>query len=326
MIEIEGLTKVFKGVFSPPFTAVDHISFNVDEGDIFGFLGPNGAGKTTTIRMLTTITPPTGGTANVKGFDIVKNAGDVKKHIGYMPEKPGFYEDMNARDLLEFYGEFYNISKSDSKKRSKELMEMTGLYEFRKRKVKFYSHGMRKRVALCQCLMHDPEILILDEPTGGLDPAGTHEFRQLLRGLKKEGKTIFLSSHLLPEVQQICNRVGIIYKGKIVDVGEIEKIEKQAQAENFYITLRGHGFIESLVEKLMEIEGVKFIKPQREKGTEVLRLNLEFKDKSETEIISEKAVDILVKGGAKVSSVIPPELDLEEAFLSLIKSTGEAKK
>jgi len=326
MIEIERLTKVYKGPFTAPFVAVDNISFKVKRGDIFGFLGPNGAGKTTTIRMLTTITPPTSGTALVKGFDIVGRPNEVKKHIGYMPEKPGFYEDMHPWELLRFYGEFYKLSRADSDAKAKELLEMTGIYEFRKRHVKEFSHGMRKRVALCQSLMHDPEILILDEPTGGLDPAGTHEFRELLRRLKKGGKTILLSSHLLPEVQQVCNRVGIINRGRMIDVGPIDKIVRKANSQDFFLTIKGRGISEAAVERVAEISGVKFVEPGKDKGLQTLRVNVEMLELSDVERVSQAAVEILVKGGAGVVSVLPPGQDLEGAFLALIRGSEGDKK
>jgi ABC-2 type transport system ATP-binding protein len=322
MIEIDGLTKVFRGLFGAPFTAVDEISFEVKRKDIFGFLGPNGAGKTTTIKMLTTILPPTKGTARIQDFDILKQPHQVKRHIGFMPEKPGFYEDMNPVELLGFYGEFYRMSRSQTKVRTRELLEMTGLFEFKKRKVKYFSHGMRKRMALCQCLMHDPEILILDEPTGGLDPEGTHEFRELIRDLKRQGKTIFLSSHLLSEVQQVCNRIGIIYKGKIIDVGPLRKVEKRAGAETIFITVKGRGFKDSLVEELTENSNIKFIKPRRKRGEEVLKVYLEDSARFKVNKVSSEVVAVLVENGAKVSSVLPPEMDLEEAFLALVKKKG----
>ena len=319
MIEIDGLTKVFKGLFGAPFTAVDEISFKVKRKDVFGFLGPNGAGKTTTIKMLTTIMPPTKGTARIQGFDILKNPHSVKRHIGFMPEKPGFYEEMNPVELLSFYGEFYRMGRSKSKVRTRELLETTGLYEFRKRKVRYFSHGMRKRMALCQCLMHDPEILILDEPTGGLDPEGTHEFRQLIKDLKRQGKTILLSSHLLSEVQQVCNRIGIIYKGKIIDVGPLRKVEKRAGAETIFVTIKGKGFKDKILEQLTENSNIKFIKPSRKRGEDTVKVYMEDKARFKVNKVSSEAVDVLVTNGARVSAVLPPEMDLEEAFLALIK-------
>jgi ABC-2 type transport system ATP-binding protein len=325
MIEIDGLTKVFKGLFGAPFTAVDEISFEVSPKDIFGFLGPNGAGKTTTIKMLTTILPPTKGTARVQGFDILKRPHQVKRHIGFMPEKPGFYEEMNPVDLLRFYGEFYRMSRSQTKVKTRELLDMTGLFEFRKRKVRYFSHGMRKRMALCQCLMHDPEILILDEPTGGLDPEGTHEFRELIKGLRKQGKTIFLSSHLLSEVQQVCNQIGIIYKGRIIDVGPLRKVEKRAGAEAIFITLKGRGFKNKILEELMDNNNIKFIKPKRKRGEEELKVYLEDKARFKVNKVSSEVVEVLVQNGAKVSAVLPPEMDLEEAFLALVKKKGGGK-
>jgi len=324
MIEIDGLSKVFRGLFGAPFTAVDDITFEVKRKDVFGFLGPNGAGKTTTIKMLTTIIPPTKGTARIMDNDIIKQSHQVKRHIGFMPEKPGFYEDMNPEDLLHFYGEFYRMKRNESKARSRELLEMTGIYEFRKRKVAHFSHGMRKRMALCQCLMHDPEILILDEPTGGLDPAGTHEFRELIKSLRKQGKTIFLSSHLLSEVQQVCNRIGIIYKGRIIDVGPLSKIMQKAGSGSQFITITGKGFTDILLEEIAENDDIKFIKPVRSRKEDVLKIYVTDGLRSDkVSRLSGDCVTTLVMNKARVTAVTPPEMDLEEAFLSLIKKGGE---
>lgn len=177
-------------------------------------------------------------------------------------------------------------------------------------------------MALCQCLMHDPEILILDEPTGGLDPEGTHEFRELLKDLRKQGKTILLSSHLLSEVQQVCNRIGIIYKGKIIDAGPLRQVEKRAGAETIFITVKGRGFKDKLVEELTENKNIKFIKPRRKRGEETLKVYLEDRARFKVNKVSSEVVEVLVENGAKVSSVLPPEMDLEEAFLALVRKKG----
>lgn len=304
MIVTKSLTKVFNG-----FTAVDHIDLEVKKGDIFGFLGPNGAGKTTTIRMLTTTLSPTSGTARVCGYDILKDAIEVRRLIGLMPESPGFYENMSALDILQFYAEFYGIPKAERKRKAIELLEMMGLRDFMRKKLKTYSHGMRKRVALAQALINDPELLVLDEPTGGLDPQGTHSFRRMIKGLKDKGMTIFLSSHILPEVQQICNRVGIINRGRIVAVDTIENLANKIVAKgnrNVYVT--GDGITETMLEEIRRLRGIVDIQPYE--------TGINFVADSQIDVAPE-INRLLVVAGAKVRSFYISEPSLEEVFLSL---------
>jgi ABC-2 type transport system ATP-binding protein len=226
MIVTHDLTKIYKGFRTKDVTAVDHIAIEVNEGDIFGFLGQNGAGKTTTINMLTAILLPTFGTAEVCGYDIIKEPQKVKDNVGLMPENPGFYDEMKAFDQLMFYARFYRMSDARRKRKSKELLEQVGLEEAKDRKIGTFSLGMRKRLTIAQALLNEPDLLVLDEPTGGLDPTAKRDFRELIKELNKEGITIFLSSHILPEVEQICNRVGIIHKGEIAAMGSIDKLTK----------------------------------------------------------------------------------------------------
>jgi ABC-2 type transport system ATP-binding protein len=304
MIETEGLTKKFKD-----FTAVDNINFAVEKGDIFGFLGPNGAGKTTTIRMLTTILAPSSGSATVCGHDILKESIKVRSKIGLMPESPGFYQNMSGLDILMFYAEFYGIPKAERKRKATELMEMMGLRDFMKKKIKTYSHGMRKRVALAQALLHDPELLILDEPTGGLDPRGTHSFRMMIKGLRDRGMTIFLSSHILPEVQQLCNKVGIINKGNIVAVDTIENLANKLVAKgNRNVFVTADGVTQAMLGQIQTLKGIVSIQPYE--------TGVNFVVDSQMDIAPE-INRIMVMGGAKVRSIYLSEPSLEEVFLTL---------
>lgn len=304
MIETEELTKKFK-----EFTAVDHINLQVQKGDIFGFLGPNGAGKTTTIRMLTTILSPTSGTARVCGHDILKEPIKVRSKIGLMPESPGFYQNMTAVDILMFYAEFYGIPKPERKRKAVELMEMMGLSDFMFKKIKTYSHGMRKRVALAQALLHDPELLILDEPTGGLDPRGTHSFRMMIKGLRDRGMTIFLSSHILPEVQQLCNRVGIINKGNIVAVDTIENLASKIVAKgNRNVFVTADGVNQAMLGQIQMLKGIVSIQPYE--------TGVNFIVDSQMDLAPE-INRIMVTGGARVRSIYVSEPSLEEVFLTL---------
>ncbi len=309
MIETDGLTKKFKD-----FTAVDHIKLEVKKGDIFGFLGPNGAGKTTTIRMLTTILTPSSGTAVVCGHDILKEPISVRSKIGLMPESPGFYQNMSGFDILMFYSEFYGIPKAERKRKATELMEMMGLTDFMKKKIKTYSHGMRKRVALAQALLNDPELLILDEPTGGLDPRGTHSFRMMIKDLRDKGMTIFLSSHILPEVQQLCNKVGIINKGNIVAVDTIENLTSKIVAKgNRNVFVTGEGITQPMLGEIQNLQGVLSIQPY-ETGVNFI---------VDTQVdVAPEINRIMVLGGARIRSIYLSEPSLEEVFLSL---TGDEK-
>jgi ABC-2 type transport system ATP-binding protein len=310
MIETEGLTKKFKN-----FTAVDHIKLEVKKGDIFGFLGPNGAGKTTTIRMLTTILTPSSGTAVVCGHDVLKEPIKVRSKIGLMPESPGFYQNMSGFDILMFYAEFYGIPKAERKRKSTELLEMMGLSDFMKKKIKTYSHGMRKRVALAQALINDPELLILDEPTGGLDPRGTHSFRMMIKGLRDRGMTIFLSSHILPEVQQLCNKVGIINRGNIVAVDSIENLASKIGAKgNRNVFVTGDGITPPMLAEIHNLPGVISIQPYETGANFIVDSQID---------VAPEINRIMVLGGARIRSIYLSEPSLEDVFLSL---TGDESR
>jgi len=218
IIEIKGLTKKFKDV-----KAVDELSLNVYKGDIFGFLGPNGAGKSTTIRMLLTLIRPNAGSIKLFGKNLNKERALILRDVGAIVEKPDFYNYLSAYKNLEILGRI--SGKEVSSNRIMEILETVGLKERRTSKVKTYSHGMKQRLGIAQALMHDPDLIILDEPTTGLDPQGMKEIRDLIIHLRDEkNKTIFLSSHLLSEVEQIANRMIIINKGKTVVEGYVQDL------------------------------------------------------------------------------------------------------
>lgn len=262
MIVTKGLTQIYKSFRGGQVLAVDHIDFTVPPGDIFGFLGPNGAGKTTTIHMLTTVLTPSEGTADICGHDILKAPLLAKRKLGFMPEMPAFYEWMKAEDQLRFYCKFYGYSTSESQKRAKELMELVGLSAFTNRKIKTFSHGMRKRLALAQALVNDPELLILDEPMGGLDPMGLSAFREMIKELHKHDITIFLSSHLLTEVQQLCNRIGIIHNGKILVEDTISNLSKHIAVDTMSkLHIEGPGLSNKILDYIKTLSGVLDVKP-----------------------------------------------------------------
>jgi ABC-2 type transport system ATP-binding protein len=294
--------------------AVDRLNIRIREGDIYGFLGPNGAGKTTTIRMLSTLIKPTSGTACIMGYDVLKEPNRARRAIGIMPERPGFYEEMTGRKQLRFYGEFYKIPRERLDPRIEELMARVGMMRFIDAAIKTYSHGMRKRLAIAQALLHDPRILVLDEPSTGLDPKGVQEFRDLIRSLNKEGYTIFLSSHVLPEIQQVCNRVGILRRGTLVAEDSIENLRESLISRSMdRITVTATGLTEEMVARVRGLGPVESA-DMAQWGMMVLA--------APRSNVTAEVNDILVRGGAKVYSLSTLEPTLEDVFLDITGGEG----
>lgn len=306
IIEVNNLSKNFNG-----FKAVDNISFRVEKGDIFGFLGPNGAGKTTTINMLTTIIKPTNGSLKICNFDLSKNPLDAKKKMGFMPDVPGFYDEMKAVDILNYFAEFYKIPKEKRKVKIDKLFKMMKLSEFENKKVKTYSRGMKQKLGFASSLLNDPEILILDEPTNGLDPATIHFFREVLRDLNEKGVTIFLSSHILSEVQAVCNRVCIINKGKIVAVDSIDNLSKMINKKGSTSVIISYEDInENAINEVKKIPGVLSVKQDDE--NKKLDIEIDF-----VKSIVPDINIVLVKQGIRIKGIKTKETSLEDIFLSL---------
>jgi len=221
LIEVEDLTKAYG-----PVTAVDHVSFTVNPGEILGFLGPNGAGKTTTMRILTGYIPATSGTARISGFDVFEDSLEVRRHIGYLPEAPPVYPDMTVESYLDFVLRIKNIPADKRAARLSLALEKTALVDKRHQLIKRLSRGYKQRVGLAQAIVHDPDVIILDEPTVGLDPKQIIEVRHLIKGLAGD-HTIILSTHILPEVSMTCDRVVIINKGKIAAIDTPQNLTAQ---------------------------------------------------------------------------------------------------
>jgi ABC-2 type transport system ATP-binding protein len=309
MITTEGLTKKFGDL-----TAVDRLDIHVHKGDIYGFLGPNGAGKTTTMRMLATLIRPTAGTACIMDRDILTDPNAVRRLIGIMPERPGFYEEMRGREVLRFYGEFYRIPKADLEARAEELMERVGMTRFIDARVKTYSHGMRKRLAIGTALVHRPEILILDEPSTGLDPKGVQEFRDLIRSLAGEGYTILLSSHVLPEIQQVCNRVGILRRGRLVAEDTIHNLQDRLLERNVQrITVKAKGVQKATIASIRDIPGVS--------AADAATFGVMVLAEPRADVAAE-VNQLLVRDGARVSSLTTLEPTLEDVFLDVTGGEG----
>lgn len=253
VIEAENLTKTYNG-----FTAVDHLNLRVEEGEIFGFLGPNGAGKTTTILMLLGLTEPTSGIARVGGFNTTREPLKVKRIAGYLPENLGFYEDLTAIENLSYIARLNTIPDKQERQRIPELLAIVGLSEAAEHKVETFSKGMKQRLGIAGVLIKEPRLIILDEPTAGLDPEGANSVLNLIVNLSREQQvTVLLSSHLLHQVQKICHRVGILSRGRLVAEGAVEQLGARVMPiSQFKVEIEVENPDPHLVDSLQQIEGV----------------------------------------------------------------------
>jgi ABC-2 type transport system ATP-binding protein len=259
VIEVEHVSKVFNGR-----KAVDDISFTVEKGEVLGFLGPNGAGKTTTMRILTCYMPSTEGTARIAGYDVFEQSLEVRKRIGYLPENPPLYPEMAVDSYLNFVAKIKGARSNQRKNRIDEVLEKCSLGDVRKRIIGRLSKGYKQRVGLAQALLNDPEVLILDEPTIGLDPKQIHEVRTLIKGLAAT-HTVILSTHILPEVSVTCNRVVIINKGKVVAMDTPEGLAHQMKGAE-RISLMVDGPMEAVREKILSVNGVLTVQAEETGG------------------------------------------------------------
>ncbi|MFJ5712920.1 ABC transporter ATP-binding protein [Neobacillus sp. NPDC093127] len=225
-------TKQLRKVYDNGFEAVKNLSLHVNKGDIYGFLGPNGAGKTTTIRMLIGLIEPTSGDLDVSNLNVKKKSEEIKKHIGVLPESHGYYEWMTGEEYLQFFSALHNINKKQSKEKVAELLELVSLSAKADVKISQYSRGMRQRLGIARTLIHDPEIIFLDEPTLGLDPQGQKDIEKILLHLNQvKGVTIFITSHLLKDIEKICNRVAIVKTGTLIEEGSVKGLMDKYKRE-----------------------------------------------------------------------------------------------
>jgi len=316
MITVKNLTKRYART-----VAVDHISFEIQKGQVVGFLGPNGAGKTTTMRILTCFLPPTEGSANVAGFDVLDHPMEVKKRIGYLPETPPLYPEMEVGEYLTFVGNLKGMSGQSLANRVTEVSERCAVADVRNKLIAKLSKGYRQRVGLAQAIIHNPDVLILDEPTAGLDPKQIIETRDLIHALSGD-HTIILSTHILPEVEHICQQVIIISKGKLVATDTVQNLQNRARgAESVLLEIEGRdGALESKIiqQRLEMVSGVSRVLFKETRGARSLFEVESLKDR----FIRGDLARAVVEAGWNLNELRPSAMSLEEIFLQL---TGSEK-
>jgi ABC-2 type transport system ATP-binding protein len=311
MITVKELTKRYARN-----TAVDHISFEIQKGQIVGFLGPNGAGKTTTMRMLTCFMPPTAGTATVAGFDVLEEPMEVKKRIGYLPETPPLYPEMRTGEYLEFVGSLKGLRKPELGKRVDYVCERCAVADVRDKLISKLSKGYRQRVGLAQAIIHNPEVLILDEPTAGLDPKQINETRDLIKSLAGD-HTIILSTHILPEVEQTCEQVIIINKGKVIATDSVNNLQNRARgAESVILEVAGrNGTLEAaaIQSRLEKVAGVsKVLFKEKREARNVFEV-----ESGKGRLVRGDLARAIVEAGWDLNELRPSAMSLEEVFLQL---------
>lgn len=321
MISVKELTKRYAHN-----TAVDHISFDIAKGQIVGFLGPNGAGKTTTMRILTCFMPPSAGTATVAGFDVLEQSLEVKKRIGYLPETPPIYPEMETAEYLKFVGKLKGLKGAELQKRIDYVCERCAIVDVKKRLLGKLSKGYRQRVGLAQAIIHNPDVLILDEPTAGLDPKQINETRDLIKDLAGE-HTIILSTHILPEVEQTCEQVIIINKGKLVATDSVRNLQARARgAESVLVEVGGRNGglqVPTVEQKLQQVAGVSRVVLKQEVDSRAL-----FEVESQKgRLVRGDLARAVVEAGWDLNELRPAAMSLEEIFLQLTGGeSSEAEK
>jgi ABC-2 type transport system ATP-binding protein len=303
-VQTFGLTRMFG-----PIAALSGLDLTVHKGDLFGFIGSNGAGKTTTLRILATFLAPSAGTAQILGNDVVREADAVRHVIGYMPDFFGVYKDMEVTEYLDFFGACYKIPTAQREKTVNDVLELVGLSEKRGSLIGALSRGMQQRLGLARVLIHDPKLLLLDEPASGLDPRARIEMMAILQELQRLGKTIIISSHILSELQTLCNRVAIIEKGRLIYSGPVQGVRDQmAQGRVVWVRVSS--------DKARAVELLK----ARAEIAEVASTDGEIKVTLAAHDIDHSIVaDILVHGGAKLVELREDEIGLEEVFMRVTR-------
>lgn len=320
MIEVKNLVKRYGD-----YLAVDHLSFHVDKGQIYGFLGPNGAGKSTTMNIMTGYLASTEGEVLINGMNILEEPEKVKKCIGYLPEQPPLYFDMIVEEYLKFAADLKKIERTKRKEQIEQVMEMTGIADVRERLIRNLSKGYRQRVGLAQAILGYPEILILDEPTVGLDPKQITEIRELIRSLSRK-HTIILSSHILSEISAVCDYVMIINHGKLVASDTTENLEKMAMGSNTLdMTVKGKkNDVEKILESVEEIQSLEWDTKDRKKYESSEENTVSFSIKTDENIdIREKLFYKLAEAKLPILKMQATRISLEDVFLELTQNEKE---
>ncbi|MGL4553621.1 MAG: ABC transporter ATP-binding protein [Gemmataceae bacterium] len=314
VVVARGLTKKY-GAFVP----LDGLSLTVDRGQILGFIGPNGAGKTTAIKILVGLVRPTAGTASVAGADCVREAHKIKRLVGYMPDTFGSYDNMRVREYLDFFGAAFSIPRRERVRRIEEVLDTTGSAYMKDKFVESLSHGMKQRVGVARTLLHDPPVLILDEPANGLDPQARVEMRELLLRLAEAGKTLIVTSHILPELSRICHRVAIITKGKLRAFGTLDEITR---------SIRQVRTVEVLLARPDQIDAAqRAVRAAIEPGMEVTGSAAESTVRFQTGKREEDLAGVLlalVSASVAVTQFRELQTDLEDAFMTVARQAEGA--
>jgi ABC-2 type transport system ATP-binding protein len=307
MIETRDLTKMYGDLY-----ALDRLTMKLERGDVYGFIGPNGAGKTTTMRILATLLNPTWGEATVCGYSIYNGAKEIRRLMGYMPDFFGVYDDMKVIEYLEFFAAAYRIQGAERRRKCDQVLELVDLGYKRDALATSLSRGMTQRLGLARVLLHEPQVLLLDEPASGLDPRARIEMRKLLKELRSMGKTILVSSHILPELADICNKIGIVEKGKLLFDGDVQAAIRQVRQRTVMIvTVGGDGRNAAAKVRLDGHPDVAEI-VVRDDDTLLVTLNDAVTDGS-------FIADILVKDGFRLKTLKEEEVDLEDVFMAITK-------
>lgn len=313
MIEISNLTKKYG-----QFKALDELTLSLDEGTVFGFVGANGAGKSTTFLILATLLQPTSGTVTINGVDVTKKPEEIRKLIGYMPDFFGIYDQLKAHEYLDFYGASYGIPIEKRNQLITELLELVNLTDKREAYVDSLSRGMKQRLCLARSLIHDPKVLILDEPASGLDPRARVEMRDILRSLKNLGKTILISSHILPELAEMCDEIGVIDNGKLIAHGSVSEIQAKLLGDKT-ITTRISGDSSAAVAFFEESPFVSAISHEIHEG--VLSFTFKGDDAQQFQLLREA-----VLSGIHIVSFTENSVDLEDVFMEITKGVEPNEK
>jgi len=311
IVETKNLTKKYGS-----FVAVDSLNLSVKQGEVFGLLGPNGAGKTTTILMLLGLTEPTSGQVKVLGFDPARQPLSVKSRAGYIPDQVGFYDELTARENLVYIARLNGLSRQESKKRIDKALEKVGLADVAEHNVKTFSRGMRQRLGVADVLIKNPQLIIMDEPTQGLDPELAREFLALIRELADAGITILLSSHLLYQVQEVCDRVGLFHQGHMVLNGTVTDLAQKVLGGGYHVRLRANGSKNNYTETLRKLSGVVEV---NFKAPDIYTLVA-------TKDLRSDAASTVVNAGGKLTSLDIEDLSLDDIYNSYFEEVNHGPR